>query len=56
MRCSVTLAGRGTTDAIFIARQLQEEHFAANKLLQPSSTWRKHSTGFHLVGDAQTRY
>ena len=27
------MSGRGTTDAIFIVRQLQEKHLAANKLL-----------------------
>ena len=27
------VSGRGTTDTIFIVRQLQEEHKAANKLL-----------------------
>ena len=33
IRCSVFMSGRGTTDAIFIVRQLQEKHLAANKLL-----------------------
>ena len=34
MRCSVALmSGRGTTDAIFIVRQLPEKHLAANKPL-----------------------
>ena len=32
MQC-VFMSGRGTTDAIFIVRQLQEKHFAANKPL-----------------------
>ena len=37
----------GTTDAIFIVRQLQEKHLAANKPTWPSLTWRKHSFVFH---------
>ena len=32
MQCGF-MSGRGTTDAIFIVRRLQEKHFAANKLL-----------------------
>ena len=32
MQCGC-MSGRGTTDAIFIVRQLQEKHLAANKLL-----------------------
>ena len=32
MQCGF-IFGRGTTDAIFIVRQLQEKHLAANKLL-----------------------
>ena len=37
MQCGFML-GCGTTDAIFIARQLQEKHLIANKRLSPS-TW-----------------
>ena len=34
--------GRGTTDAIFVVRQLQEKHLAANKrLYMLSQTWRR---------------
>ena len=32
MQCGF-MSGRGTTDATFIVRQLQEKHLAANKLL-----------------------
>ena len=37
MQCGFML-GCGTTDAIFIVRQLQEKHLIANKQLSPS-TW-----------------
>ena len=32
MQCGL-MSGQGTTDAIFIVRQLQEKHLAANKPL-----------------------
>ena len=49
MQCGF-ISGRGTTNAIFIVRQLQEKHLAANKPLYstwPSLTWRKHLIVFH---------
>ena len=36
--------GRGTTDAIFVVRQLQEKYRAANKRLYMAFTLRKHLT------------
>ena len=39
--------GRGTTDAIFIIRQLQEKYIAANKpLYSPLLIWRRLSTEY----------
>ena len=44
MQCGFML-GCGTTDAIFIVRQIQEKHLIANKRLSPSTwtsfTWRR---------------
>ena len=45
MQCGF-MSGRGTTDAIFIVRQLQEKHLAANKPLY-MAFWRKHLIEFH---------
>ena len=41
------MAGRSTTDAIFIVRQLQEKYLAKNKELYGwlSWIWRKHLIG-----------
>ena len=49
------MSGRGTTDAIFIVRQLQEKHLAANKPLYMAFVDLEKATGCHLVGNAQTR-
>ena len=41
------MTGRGTTDAIFIVRQLQEKHLAKNQdLWMEIWIWRKLSIGF----------
>ena len=49
MKCGFK-SGRGTTDAIFIVRQLQEKLLAANKLLyMPSLIWRKHLIESHAM-------
>ena len=41
--------GRGTTDAIFVVRQLQQKYLAANKRLHGEGIWSSTSEG-HLVG------
>ena len=50
--------GRGTTDAIFVVRQLQEKYLAANKRLHGfrrpgEGVWSSTSEG-HLVGAEKT--
>ena len=57
MQCGF-MSGRGTTDAIFIVRQLQEKHLAANKplyiaLVDLEKAFDLCSKGCHLVGDVQ---
>ena len=44
------MKGRGTTDAIFIARQLQEKYIAKKKSCTlPLLTWRKPLIGFLVM-------
>ena len=45
--------GRGSTDAIFVVRQLQEKYLAANKRLYMAFVWSSTSEG-HLVGAEKT--
>ena len=52
------MPGRGILGAIFILRQLKEKHLAANKPLMAFvnlESIRSCSTGYHLVGNVQTR-
>ena len=48
------MPGRGTTDAIFILRQLQEKHLAKNKKLYFAFRVRSRTKKSHLVGHAKT--
>ena len=55
------MSGRGTTDVIFIVRQLQEKHLAANKPLYMAffdleKAFDRVPRDVIFVGDAQTRY
>ena len=57
MQCGF-MSGRGTTDAIFIVRQLQEKHLAANKLLYMAFVDLEKAfdrVPCHLAGNAKTR-
>ena len=48
------IPGRGTTDAIFVVRQLQEKYLAANKRLYMAFVDLESAPEDHLVGVEKT--